>query len=67
MNHNTILITRKLNSGDMAALRQKLRELYPGEEWTIIFGEMATVEPEAVVGPSEYKVQDHTPVPEFGE
>jgi len=63
MNHNTILITRRLSDGDAAALRQKLAEMWPDEQWTIVFGELATARP--AVGPSEYKDTDVTPVPRF--
>lgn len=67
MDHNTILITRTLSASDAHNLRQKLGELWPGERFTIIHGEMLTVEDirRAWAGPQEYKAMDSTPIPRY--
>lgn len=69
MDHNTILITRTLNADDTARLREKLNDLWPGEHFTIIFGELLTAADlrRAWVGPQEYKEEDTdmTPPPRF--
>ena len=67
MKPTTILITRHLSAQDSERLREKLRELWPGETWTILYGELATARPN--VGPTEWKDEDTdaTPVPRFVE
>ena len=69
MNHNTILITRHLSPEDARNLREKLGQMWPGERFTIVYGELLTAEDvrRAWAGPTEWKDEDTdaTPVPRF--
>ena len=68
MNDNTIIITRTLNADEMERLRQRLREMWPGQDWAVLHGSMLS-DLEGLRrawGPSEFK--DTTtvmPVPRF--
>ena len=68
MTDNTIIVTRDLAPGDAERLRQKLRELWPGEDWTIMRGQvMRETKP---TGPAEWKGEGDetmtaTPVPRY--
>jgi hypothetical protein len=69
LNHSTILITRTLSTDDADRLREKLGELWPGESFTIVHGEMTTEDARRAwtPGPSELKAEwtDATPVPRY--
>jgi len=68
MNDNTVIITRTLNAHEMERLRQRLREMFPGQDWTVLHGSMLR-DLEALRrawGPSEFKdVSSMTPVPRW--
>ena len=65
----TIYITRTLDAHDTEALREKLRDLWPGERFTIIHGQCLTPRElfEMHTGPSEYKNTTMTPLPRFDD
>ena len=68
MTHNTIIVTRTLDAREADRLREKLRELWPGEEWTIVHGKVLRDVHEW--GPSEFKAVDGdtvsaTPLPRW--
>ena len=69
MNENTVIITRTLDAREMERLREKLRELWPGDEWAIMHGRMlrdvGDLRAAAGIGPSEWKDATMTPVPRF--
>ena len=67
MTDNTIIITRTLDAREMEQLREKLRDLWPGEDWTVMHGRMLrNVEDlRQAWGPSEFKDVSMTPVPRF--
>ena len=67
MTDNTIIITRTLDAREMEQLREKLRDLWPGEDWTVLHGRMLrNVEDlRQAWGPSEFKEWTMTPVPRF--
>lgn len=60
-NMSAVLIASSLEPEQAQRLREKLGEVFPGERFTIVFGEM----PMPQVGPQEYKVQDYTALPRF--
>ena len=67
MNENTIIITRTLDAREMERLRQRLREMWPNDDWTVLHGRMLrNVEDlRQAWGPSEFKDVSMTPVPRF--
>lgn len=71
MTPNTLLITRTLDANDTQRLREKLAELWPGECFTIVHGQVLTTADlhralSAQPGPSEYKnTLTTTPVPRW--
>ena len=66
---NTIIVTRTLDAREAERLREKLRELWPGEgDWTIVHGQVLRNVREW--GPSEFKAVDSdtasaTPLPRW--
>jgi len=52
MTANTIIVTRTLDAREAEALRRALRELWPGEDWTIMHGQVLRDS----WGPSEHKM-----------
>ena len=70
MTDNTIIVTRTLDAREMERLRRKLRELWPGEEWTVMHGQVlrdVATRPSWVPMPAEWKDEGvtATPVPRF--
>ena len=69
MTPNTILITRTLDAHETQRLREKLAQLWPGESFTIVHGQVLSVADvhramSQQPGPSEYKTTA-TPWPLF--
>ena len=69
MTHNTIIVTRTLDAREAQHLREKLRELWPDEDWTIMHGRMLRdvedLRAAAGIGPSEFKGMTATPLPRW--
>ena len=68
MNDNTIIITRTLDAHEMDRLKQSLRELWPGQEWTVMHGRMLrdVNDLRQAWGPSEFKdTTTMTPLPRW--
>jgi len=61
MTTNTIIVTRTLDAREAEALRRALRELWPGEDWTIMHGQVLRDS----WGPSEWKDATATPLPRW--
>lgn len=68
MNDNTVIITRTLNAHEMERLRQRLREMWPGQDWTVLHGSVLRdlQDLRQAWGPSEFKDTTTTmPVPRW--
>jgi hypothetical protein len=68
MNDNTVIITRTLDAHEMERLKQSLRELWPGQDWTVLHGTMLrdVNDLRQAWGPSEFKSNvSMTPLPRW--